>query len=430
MPWLRLAALVLLGLFFVASSAHGHGHSHSHSHTSFDPTLRSPALARLPTGATKPRGWLLEELSLQATGLSGALPDFWGFINRSAWVNPGGGSTPQQFVPYYLNGLIPLSYQLEDQPAAVSAKLASIRDRYVAYILAHQQTSAGMGWLGPSIPRSTTVREGVVDPRDSPAREYWSKYLAVEAIESYAEYAEYAEALAEALKADTTTTAATTATNAATTTTTATTTTITTATTTTTTTLRANATAVKDALIAHHRAFWLQLKDNQPPLNESRWGFARYSDGIVGIQWLLDHGEGDTSDTAFLWSLMRSLRDGSDAIMAAADHSWEAYFREGVDPFAAHDDGEATGTVHLLRHGVDIGQAMKTGALWWRVDGKKEDLENPAAALRWAEDFLHRPDGMYFADEEVGGSNTPRYVITYFSLCSVYVQSMFSQCSV
>ena len=61
-----------------------------------------------------------------------------------------------------------------------------------------------------------------------------------------------------------------------------------------------------------------------------------------------------------------------------------------MDPFAPHNDGERSGTVHLLRHGVDIGQAMKTGALWWRVDGEDKDLSNPTAALNWAEAYLHR----------------------------------------
>ena len=69
---------------------------------------------------------------------------------------------------------------------------------------------------------------------------------------------------------------------------------------------------------------------------------------------------------------------------------WEDWFAEGADPFAPHNDGEKSGTVHLLRHGVDIGQAMKTGALWWRVDGEERDFANPTAALNWAEAYLHR----------------------------------------
>lgn len=51
---------------------------------------------------------------------------------------------------------------------------------------------------------------------------------------------------------------------------------------------------------------------------------------------------------------------------------------------------------------------MKTGALWWRVDGLEEDRTNPWTALQWGEKYLHMADGMYFADEEItyGGGNT------------------------
>ena len=63
--------------------------------------LRPAALTRLRTGATLPAGWLKDELTLQARGLSGQLPWFWGYINGSAWTG-GHGSHPAQFMGYYL----------------------------------------------------------------------------------------------------------------------------------------------------------------------------------------------------------------------------------------------------------------------------------------------------------------------------------------
>ena len=88
--------------------------------------------------------------------------------------------------------------------------------------------------------------------------------------------------------------------------------------------------------------------------------------------------------------------------MAKIDHSWEDFFVNG-DPFQFRgkpfenkdDSGDPTGTVHLLRHGVDIGQAMKTGPLWWRYTGSQEDWQNPSDALTWADRFLPMSDGMY-----------------------------------
>ena len=77
---------------------------------------------------------------------------------------------------------------------------------------------------------------------------------------------------------------------------------------------------------------------------------------------------------------------------------------------------------HLLRHGVDIGEAMKTGALWWRVNGSDYDFNNGQAALDWMDDYLHMADGMFYADEIVNGPNTPSRGT---ETCSV-VETMFS----
>jgi hypothetical protein len=219
------------------------------------------------------------------------------------------------------------------------ANLVELRSRYVDWIIDHQEIgSDGAGWLGPDIPAT------VASPQ---AHDYWSKYFAIEAFESHA----------EANVSD--------------------------------------APRIVTALVAHHRQFWKQLSAGKPPLLASRWGFARYSDGLAGIIWLLDRVPG-TGDTAFLWDLLRTLRTEADAIMAEADHTWENFFEVG-DPFqfrglpwnSSDERNDPTGTLHLLRHGVDIGQAMKTGALWWRVDGQQKDWNNPQVAIEWAERFMH-----------------------------------------
>lgn len=150
-------------------------------------------------------------------------------------------------------------------------------------------------------------------------------------------------------------------------------------------------------------------------------------EGIAGIQWLLDHGQGaDGTPTAFLWDLLLLLRTEADGIMAGADYAWQSYFAQAVDPFkpdagrsVSHDDNATT---HLLRHGVDIGEALKLGALWWRVSGAQSDWDNPAAALQWADSYLHMADGMYMADEEIGGHHTASRGT---ETCSV-VETMFS----
>lgn len=82
-----------------------------------EPTLLAPqAFVPLPVGSITPRGWLLAQLKLQAEGLSGHLAMFYPSIANSWWV---GGSDDQdgwiyQQAPYWLNGFLPLAYQLKN----------------------------------------------------------------------------------------------------------------------------------------------------------------------------------------------------------------------------------------------------------------------------------------------------------------------------
>src|SRR5664279_4175026 len=85
----------------------------------------------------EPRGWLERQLRIQADGLSGHLDEFWPDIRDSRWF--GGQAEGWERAPYWLDGFIPLAYQLKD-PALI-AKV----ERYMGYILDHQQES---GWLG------------------------------------------------------------------------------------------------------------------------------------------------------------------------------------------------------------------------------------------------------------------------------------------
>ncbi len=86
----------------------------------------------------EPLGWLERQLRIQADGLSGHLDEFWPDISESRWF--GGQAEGWERAPYWLDGFIPLAYQLKDE--ALIAKV----ERYMNYIIAQQQES---GWLGP-----------------------------------------------------------------------------------------------------------------------------------------------------------------------------------------------------------------------------------------------------------------------------------------
>ncbi len=92
----------------------------------------------LPLGSIRPQGWLARQLRIQADGLSGHLDEFWPDIKDSAWF--GGEAEGWERAPYWLDGVIPLAWLLDD--AALKAKVTG----YMDYILDHQTED---GWLGP-----------------------------------------------------------------------------------------------------------------------------------------------------------------------------------------------------------------------------------------------------------------------------------------
>lgn len=90
------------------------------------------------TGNIKPAGWLRRQLEIQAEGLTSRLAEFWPDIKDSAWI--GGTADGWERVPYWLDGLIPLAWLLDDQ------KLQELATRYIDGILAAQEED---GWICP-----------------------------------------------------------------------------------------------------------------------------------------------------------------------------------------------------------------------------------------------------------------------------------------
>ncbi len=102
------------------------------------PRLHPAAFTPLPLGTIKPAGWLEDQLRIQANGLSGHVDEFWPDIKASAWF--GGNAEGWERVPYWLDGIVPLAFLLDDAALKAKAKKA------VDAILARQQPD---GWLGP-----------------------------------------------------------------------------------------------------------------------------------------------------------------------------------------------------------------------------------------------------------------------------------------
>lgn len=92
----------------------------------------------LPLGDVLPAGWLRNQLRIQADGLHGHLDEFWPDVARSRWV--GGDAEGWERGPYWLDGMIPLAFLLDDD------RLKAKSRRWIDEILSRQQPD---GWLGP-----------------------------------------------------------------------------------------------------------------------------------------------------------------------------------------------------------------------------------------------------------------------------------------
>lgn len=87
----------------------------------------------------KPKGWILNQLTLQKNGLNGNLDKVWPDIRDSKWI--GGSKEGWERVPYWLDGFIPLAYLLDDEDMKNRAK------KYIDKILESQQDD---GWICPN----------------------------------------------------------------------------------------------------------------------------------------------------------------------------------------------------------------------------------------------------------------------------------------
>ncbi len=102
--------------------------------------LAQNAFYLLPLGSVTPAGWLRDQLQIQADGLGGHLDETWADVGpNSGWL--GGTGESWERGPYFVDGLLPLAYLLNDP------KLKAKAQKFIDWTLEHQAPS---GMIGPS----------------------------------------------------------------------------------------------------------------------------------------------------------------------------------------------------------------------------------------------------------------------------------------
>jgi uncharacterized protein len=295
--------------------------------------LMPGAFVSLPLGSIRPTGWLRTQLEIQANGLSGHLDETWQDVGpNSGWL--GGTGESWERGPYYLDGLVPLAYLLDD------AKLKAKAQRYVEWTLTHQAENGMIGPVGNN--------------------DWWPRIVMLKVLTQYQE-----------------------------------------------------ATGDSRVVPLMDRYFRYQLAElPRRPLRD--WGKFRWQDNLLSVIWLYNR-----TGSGYLLELARLLHEQG--------HDWEAQYAhfEFTEPVTQEvlnrHKGSGLDDFSLSAHGVNNGQAIKTGPVWSLVSGLRQDRAAVLEMLAELDKYHGLPNGMFSCDEHLAGRNPSQG-----SECCTVVETMFS----
>jgi hypothetical protein len=133
--------------------------------------LRPNPYIELPLGTIRPQGWLREMLLRQKSGSTGNLDKMYPLVMgpRNGWL--GGDGDQWERGPYWIDGLLPLAYILDDKELIAKVK------PWVEWALQSQQPD---GYFGPS--KDYPNEPGV--QRDN-SRDWWPKMVMLKILKQY-----------------------------------------------------------------------------------------------------------------------------------------------------------------------------------------------------------------------------------------------------
>jgi hypothetical protein len=165
---------LLLQIALVASSLNVLAQTNNTSiaaYTQAKAPLRQSPYIELPLGAIKPQGWLREMLVRQKTGATGNLDKLYPLVmgKRNGWL--GGDGDLWERGPYWIDGLLPLAYILQDKELIAKVK------PWIEWSLKSQRAD---GYFGPS--KDLGPEEGI--QRDN-AQDWWPKMVMLKVMQQY-----------------------------------------------------------------------------------------------------------------------------------------------------------------------------------------------------------------------------------------------------
>ncbi|WP_319501455.1 beta-L-arabinofuranosidase domain-containing protein [uncultured Draconibacterium sp.] len=170
---MKTILLLCLGLILISSSSNGKEKRNSHYITNQAPLVAKPYTA-LPLGAVKAEGFLLEMLKIQRDGLTGHLDSIYEVVcgDNNGWL--GGTGDGWERGPYWLDGLVPLAYLLDDDELKAKAQ------KWIEWSINNQQED---GYFGPQ-PLPDGV-EHILGTQQGMRNDWWPKMVMLKVLQQY-----------------------------------------------------------------------------------------------------------------------------------------------------------------------------------------------------------------------------------------------------
>ena len=316
----------------------------------------------LPLGSIQPRGWLLEQLKRMKTGLTGHLDEIYPEVvgPRNGWL--GGDGDGWERGPYWIDGLLPLAYILNDD--SLKAKIKP----WIEWSLSHQNEN---GFFGP-VPFDQ-------EPPDEPGlqktrrRDWWPKMVMLKVLQQHFQ-----------------------------------------------------ATGDERVIKLMTKYFQYQLKTlPEKPLDHwSLWANRRGGDNLMVVYWLYNlTGDSFLLELAelihqqtFPWTRVFQ----NEISMGEIPTPW---FYSKIKPYPF--DEKEIQKLSLSRHGtfhtVNLAQGIKEPLIYFQQHPDSLYYLAVKKAFKTIKEYHGQPQGMYGGDEPLHGNDPTRGV----ELCSV-VELMYS----
>ncbi|MDG3583855.1 beta-L-arabinofuranosidase domain-containing protein [Galbibacter pacificus] len=309
------------------------------------PLKENPYL-ELPLGAIKPKAWLEDQLQRMANGMTGNLDSIYGDVvgKRNGWL--GGDGDGWERGPYWIDGLLPLAYILNDE------KLKEKVRPWVEWTLNNQ---AENGYLGPVPFKGKPVYEPGLQRGNR--MDWWPKMVMLKILQQYY-----------------------------------------------------NATEDKRVITALTKYFKYQLQElPKRPLDYlSFWGNRRGGDNLQVVYWfynitgdkfLLDLGK-IIQEQTFPWTeVFLNTENNNDP-----SNPWY-YGQMKRYPFDTTEIENLTISKIGGIHTVNLAQGIKEPVVAYQADLNQDHLKAVKKAFADIKKYHGQPQGMYGGDEPLHGNN-------------------------